>query len=516
MRIIDFFDRGCSHFPDRPFLMDEHVTFTHREVQDMSHRIVNGLIDRGLTPGRSVVGVLSPNNPRAFQCVMGALRSFVWIPLNARSSVADNIAIMADQGCECLFYHSDFASEVRQIRSEVPGIRLFVCVDQANGDDPFLDSWAAPYSAMSPFHPGQPHDVCVIWPTGGTTGRSKGVLTTHLNWETMIASFFAAMPYSEPPVHLIAAPMTHAAGVVIFALMGIGVTNVFLSRADPLRIAANIQQHRVTTVFLPPTAIYSMLATPGIRDFDYSSLRYFIYAAAPMSAEKLKLALKVFGPVMAQTFGQAESPMICCYLSPEDHDVIGDPARERRLSSCGRPSLFTQVEIMDDDGNLLPPEQKGEIVVRGNLVSLGYNRNPEATAEIRRFGWHHTRDIGFRDKDGYVYIVDRRNDMIISGGFNIYPNEIEQVIWSHPEVQDCAVIGVPDERWGEAVKAIIELKPGAQVQETDLLAFCRERLGGLKCPKSVEIWSELPRSPVGKVLKKDIRQKFWAGRNRSI
>ena len=208
--------------------------------------------------------------------------------------------------------------------------------------------------------------------------------------------------------------------------------------------------------------------------------------------------------------------MICCCLSPADHDVIGDPEKERRLSSCGRPGMFTQVEIMDDEGNILGSEERGEIVVRGNLVSLGYHNNPAATEEVRRFGWHHTRDVGFKDRDGYVYIVDRKNDMIISGGFNIYPNEIEQVIWSHPAVQDCAVIGVPDEKWGEAVKAVIELKPGSQAQETELLAFCRERLGGLKCPKSVEIWSELPRSPVGKVLKKDIRQKFWAGRTRNI
>ena len=259
-----------------------------------------------------------------------------------------------------------------------------------------------------------------------------------------------------------------------------------------------------------------MLADLRIRGFDYSSLKYFIYAAAPMSEEKLKLAIDVFGPVMAQTFGQAESPMICCFLSPTDHLVVGDSKKERRLLSCGRSSVFTQVEIMDDDGNILEAEAKGEIVVRGNLVTLGYNKNPEATAKIRQFGWHHTGDVGFKDQDGYVYIVDRKHDLIISGGFNLYPNEIEQVIWSHPAVQDCAVVGVPDDRWGEAVKAIIQLKPGADTSKEDLMTFCREKLGGLKCPKSIEIWPELPRSPVGKVLKKNIRDKFWVGRNRNV
>jgi acyl-CoA synthetase (AMP-forming)/AMP-acid ligase II len=516
MRIIDFFDRGCRLFPDRPFLKDEHITFTHREVQDLSHKIVNGLLSGGLEPGNSVIGVLSRNNPRAFICVLGALRSFVWLPLNALNSVADNVAIMSAHDCEWLFFHSEFADEVRHLRRQLPGIRQFICVDQSIGEHPCLDQWAESYASGSPYHPQQPNDVSVIWPTGGTTGRSKGVLTTHLNWETMIANFFAAMPYSEPPIHLVVAPMTHAAGVVIFALMGIGVTNVFMPKADSLQIAANIQKHRVTTLFLPPTAIYSMLADPQIRGFDYSSLKYFIYAAAPMSEEKLKLAIEVFGPVMAQTFGQAESPMICCFLSPSDHLAVNDPNKERRLLSCGRPSLFTQVEIMDDDGNILEAEEKGEIVVRGNLVTLGYNKNPEATAKIRQFGWHHTGDVGFKDQDGYVYIVDRKHDLIISGGFNLYPNEIEQVIWSHPAVQDCAVVGVPDEKWGEAVKAIIQLKPSGNLSEEDLMAFCRGKLGGLKCPKSIEIWPELPRSPVGKVLKKNIRDKFWVGRNRNV
>ncbi len=496
--------------------MDECVTLTHREAQDLSHRIVNGLIDGGLTPGKSVVGVLSPNHPCAFLCVLGALRSFIWLPLNARNTVADNVAILSAHDCEWLFYHSELAAEVDQIRREVPQIRQFICVDQIQGGYPFLNRWAESYPSSSSYHPQQPNDVSVIWPTGGTTGQSKGVLTTHLNWETMIANFFAAMPYCKPPVHLVVAPMTHAAGVVAFALMSIGATNIFMAKADPLQIAANIQKHRVTTLFLPPTAIYSMLATPRIRDFDYSSLKYFIYAAAPMSEEKLKLAIDVFGPVMTQTFGQAEAPMICCFLSPKDHLVIDDPEKQRRLLSCGRPSAFTQVEIMDDDGAILGVEAKGEIVVRGNLVTLGYNNQPEATAEIRRFGWHHTGDIGFKDKDGYVYIVDRKRDMIISGGFNLYPNEIEQVIWSHPVVQDCAVIGVPDEKWGEAVKAIVELKPNAHASEVELLTFLRERLGGLKCPKSIEIWPQLPRSPVGKVLKKDIRERFWIGRNRNI
>ena len=198
-----------------------------------------------------------------------------------------------------------------------------------------------------------------------------------------------------------------------------------------------------------------------MRKYDYSSLEYFVYAAAPMSVDKLKEAIDVFGPVMAQCYGQAEAPMICTYLPPEAHTAALATNKAHRLASCGQPCLLTPVEIMDDDENILPPDARGEIVVRGSLVMAGYYKNKEATDEVSTSnGWHRTGDIGLKDEDGFIYIVDRKKDMIISGGFNIYPSEIEQVVWGHEAVQDCAVIGVPDDKWGEAVKAIVELKPG--------------------------------------------------------
>jgi acyl-CoA synthetase (AMP-forming)/AMP-acid ligase II len=208
--------------------------------------------------------------------------------------------------------------------------------------------------------------------------------------------------------------------------------------------------------------------------------------------------------------------MLCTYLSPQDHMVIGDSRREGRLASCGRPTLSTRVGIMDDNGKLLAPGQVGEIVVRGSLVMAGYYKNPEATKEASTFGWHHTGDIGKIDDEGFVFIVDRKRDMIITGGFNVYPSEVEQVIWAHPAVQDCAVVGIPDEKWGEAVTAVIELKSGATLSADEVIAFCKERLGSVKAPKRVEFWPSLPRTPVGKVRKKDVRDRFWEGQLRRI
>ena len=516
MRLIDYFDRGVSRNPQGACLIDGERTLTFTQTSELTHRLANGLIAHSMKP-LMVGAVLSPNDIDAFACILGLLRAgMAWMPLNARNSLDDNIYIMDSNDCAWLFYHSSFDKDMAAIRLGARHIRGYVCVDKPNGADPWLYDWLKGFDSPAPYIAAKPDDVVSIWPSGGTTGRSKGVMLTHLNFTTMIANFCASMHYEEHPVHLVAAPMTHAAGCVAFPLLAMGATQVVLPRADPLEMMQAIQKHSVSTLFLPPTAIYSMLAHPQVRAFNYSSLRHFIYAAAPMSSEKLKEAMEIFGPVMAQTYGQAESPMLCTFMSPHDHNVVGNPKLERRLQSCGRPTVFTQVEIMDDEGKLLGPEERGEIVTRGNLVMKGYYKNPKATEEASKFGWHHTGDIGLKDGDGFVYIVDRKRDMIISGGFNLYPSEIEQVIWGHPSVQDCAVIGVPDEKWGEAVKAVVECKPGQSVSPEEIMSFCRERLGGMKAPKTVEVWPQLPRSAVGKVLKKDIREKFWAGQARRV
>ena len=516
MRLIDYFDRGVSRNPQGACLIDGERTLTFTQTSELTHRLANGLIAHSMKP-LMVGAVLSPNDIDAFACILGLLRAgMAWMPLNARNSLDDNIYIMDSNDCAWLFYHSSFDKDMAAIRLGARHIRGYVCVDKPNGADPWLYDWLKGFDSPAPYIAAKPDDVVSIWPSGGTTGRSKGVMLTHLNFTTMIANFCASMHYEEHPVHLVAAPMTHAAGCVAFPLLAMGATQVVLPRADPLEMMQAIQKHSVSTLFLPPTAIYSMLAHPQVRAFNYSSLRHFIYAAAPMSSEKLKEAMEIFGPVMAQTYGQAESPMLCTFMSPHDHNVVGNPKLERRLQSCGRPTVFTQVEIMDDEGKLLGPEERGEIVTRGNLVMKGYYKNPKATEEASKFGWHHTGDIGLKDGDGFVYIVDRKRDMIISGGFNLYPSEIEQVIWGHPSVQDCAVIGVPDEKWGEAVKAVVECKPGQSVSPEEVMSFCRERLGGMKAPKTVEVWPQLPRSAVGKVLKKDIREKFWAGQARRV
>jgi acyl-CoA synthetase (AMP-forming)/AMP-acid ligase II len=515
LRIIDFLDRGASICPQAICIKDDGGQWTYDEVRRMTFRAARALQAAGVRPGDRIA-VYSPNGAIPFAAVLAIFRAgAVWLPVNVRNPLHENIEFLRGNQCAALFFASKYAEEAMRIREALPSLRHASCL-QAGGDDEGFLAWSERHDD-APFDVDVPNaQVAIIKSTGGTTGKPKSVMISHRNFATMVANFLALMPHDVRPVNLVAVPMTHGAGNIALALLALGATLVFMERADTERILQNIERERVTTMFLPPTVIYSMLAHPNARKYDYSSLRYLIYSAAPMSVDKLREALDLFGPVMTQAFGQTEAPLLCTFMGPQEH-VLGDPeALRKRLASCGRPTPFTRVAIMDDSGRLLGDDEVGEIVVRGDLVMLGYHDNAAENEAVSRFDWHHTGDVGFRDRDGYYYIVDRKKDMIISGGFNVYPSEIEQVLWGHPSVQDCAVIGVPDPKWGEAVIAIVELKAGERATEERLAEYCRERLGGMKTPKRIEFWAELPRSPVGKVLKRDIRERFWQGQSRRV
>jgi acyl-CoA synthetase (AMP-forming)/AMP-acid ligase II len=515
VRLIDFFDKGAAVAPDRAFLIDDAGRRTYREVQRSSHRIVNALRRDGITPGTRAA-VYAPNATRAFECVIGLIRAgCVWVPVNVRNLVEDTVHVLKHCDTEVLFYSAGFSANVARILEQCPGIRRVICLEAPDGGHPGFDDWIAGMLEISEDVEAGRDDLATLFSSGGTTGKPKGVMMSHLAWETMVASSLALQPHPKP-IHLVAAPMTHAAGGSALAMMPMAATNIMLPGFDPVRVMESIEKYRVTHLFLPPTAIYKLLAHPDVRRYDYSSLRYFNYASAPMSPDKLKEALDVFGPVMMTAFGQTETGVNVCYFSPQDHAAVLASGDHRRFLSCGRASPFFRVAIMDDEGRLLPAGERGEIVVRGNSVMKGYYKNLEETAKAQAHGWHHTSDVGYLDEEGWLFLMDRKRDMIVSGGFNLYPAEIEKVILGHPSVQDCAVIGVPDDLWGEAVKAVLEMKPGAAFDADALMVFCRQRLSGYKVPKSIEAWAELPRSPVGKLLKRVVREKFWQGRERSI
>ena len=515
MGVIELFDRGATLFPDRACLVGQERWLTYREVSARTFGIAAGLAAQGLASG-GVAALYSPNCIAAFECMLGIYRArAIYTPVNARAHVAESVHILSYCEAAILFYHSSLETQVAEIRKQCPQLLHFVCIDCEGAYGSFLDRWIPAETAPFVWAPRQRDALVSLHGTGGTTGLPKIAKFSSLIWDVMAANYLAVPRRTSHPVYLMAAPMTHAAGTVGFPMLSQGATIVIQDHFDAAQFLAAIERHRVTHTYLPPTAIYMLLSSEALLNHDYSSLEAFTYAAAPMSVDKLRQCIQVFGPVMMQFYGQTEAPMFCTCLLPEDHNV-DDPSLAHRLLSCGRPMLLTEVAVMDDDGRLLPRGERGEIVVRGDLVMLGYLKNDAATAEVSKFGWHHTGDVGVIDEGGFVYIVDRKKDMIITGGFNVYPSEIEQVIWSHAAVQECAVVGVPDAKWGEAVKAVIELKRGATAEADEIIELCKSRLGSIKAPKSVEFWDALPRTPVGKVSKKDIRAKFWIGQQRSI
>ncbi|GAA2640105.1 AMP-binding protein [Paractinoplanes durhamensis] len=501
MRLVDYLDKGASLDPDAPCLTTNGETRTYEEVRQLSVRVAAALAARGVVPGERVA-VLSGNDPTAFTCVFGISRAgAVWCPINPRNEAYENRELLHLFGCTALIYQEAFAPLVAKIRDGLPALTTLVCLETEF--DEFL-------GAAGPVDLDAKDDLAMIVGTGGTTGRPKGVELTGANLEAMTAITLMSYPWPDRPVYLALAPLTHAAGVLCFPVLARGGEIVIMRKPDVAEFITLLERHRVTHTFLPPTLIYMVLAHPDLDGADRSALRCFWYGAAPMSAARLEEALRRIGP-MAQLFGQTEAPMMISTMAPADHYLPDGSVATARLSSAGRPSPLVTVAIMGPDGELLPRGATGEIVARGSLVMRGYHQDPAATAAASAHGWHHTGDIGYLDDDNYLFIVDRAKDMVITGGFNVYSTEVEQALMQHPAVQDCAVIGLPDDKWGERVTAVIQLREGAAVDKAEIAAFVKERLGSVKTPKQIEIWDDLPRSKVGKILKADLRTRLAPG-----
>ncbi len=507
MRLTDFLDKGVSLGGEAPCLTAAGRTRSYADVQRLSWRVARALDRSGIAPGDKVA-ILSANDPVAFGCVFGISRAgAVWCPVNPRNEAAENRDLLDLFDCRCLIFQAAFAPLVARIRAALPKLSVLVCLDAEPPDAVPFDLWTGPEPA-EPWQAEPPDDLVMLVGTGGTTGRPKGVMLTGRNLETMAALTLMSYPFRPRPRYLALAPLTHAAGVLCFPVMTLGGEIVIMPRPDLAEFLALIPRHGITHTFLPPTLIYLLLDHPALDGTDLSSLQCLWYGAAPMSASRLEEALARIGPVMGQLFGQTEAPMMISTLAPAGHFRDDGSVAAERLSSAGRPTPLTTVAIMDDAGVLLGPGQRGEIVVRGPLVMAGYYKNPQASAEASRHGWHHTGDIGYLDDDNYLFIVDRAKDMIITGGFNVYSAEVEQVLLAHPAIGDCAVIGLPDAKWGERVTAVVHPRPGQAVTPDEVRAFVKERLGSVKAPKQVEIWPDLPRSKVGKVLKTEVKAKL--------
>jgi acyl-CoA synthetase (AMP-forming)/AMP-acid ligase II len=468
------------------------------------------------------VAIYSPNNAAVLVCGLGLMRAgATWVPVNPRNALDDNVEFMNLAGVSWLFYHSRFTQEITELVRRVPTLRHCICLDREQDGHPSLESfmalgadgkeldWADPW--------GNPDHLVALFPTGGTTGAAKAVRFSGLAWKTTIETGLRYLdPPDRPAVCLAVAPLTHAAGVLAYNVFAMGGTNVVMPAFDAGKVLANLERYGVTNLFLPPTAFYALLEHPDLPRHDYSSLRRLLIAAAPVAPDKLRRGVETFGPCICQCYGQAEAPMYLTFLEPSVVAAAAAGDHPERLASCGRATYGVQLQIMDDVGSILPVGEHGEIVARSTLVNPGYHHAPDATADSKAFGWHHTGDIGYIDGDGYVYIVDRKKDMIITGGFNVFSAEVEAAILELPQVLECGVIGVPDDRWGEAVTAVVVLANGESLTEEAVRTHCKARLGSVKAPKSVQFSEALPRTSAGKTDKNALRRPFWKGTDRNV
>lgn len=517
MRIADYVEMAAERHPAQEAFVDDNARVDFATAAAFMHRVARRIDgDPDLPPGAGIA-VYSPNDSRVCMLQLGINRADrTWVLIHTRNSVETNAATIAFADTRLVLFHSSFAAAVPAIRAATSPAMKFVCLDRDSEHGPSLDAWLPGADSFFPATQEDPLAAAFMVPTGGTTGVPRAVVHTHRSTEISAASLAQAIAIDDTSRHLAVAPLTHAAGFMALCFAAAGGTNVILPGFDLDRVLGTIASERITHLYVPPTALYALLAHPRLKQTDLSSLRCLVVGAAPVAPAKFKEAVGVFGPIVYEGYGQTEALLPITLKRPSDYLRPDGSFDEATLRSAGRPGPFVRVAIMSPEGKLLPPGEPGEIVVQSSMVMKGYHKMPKETEEVSRLGWHHTTDVGFRDARGFITIVDRIKDVIISGGFNVYPAEIEAAASELPAVLECAVIGVPDDKWGEAVKAVIQLKPGATVSESDVIEHCRNRIGGLKAPKSVEFWPDLPRSVVGKVLKREIRKRYWQDRERAV
>lgn len=503
---------------DAPAFMFEGRATSFAEFDVHANQVANGLIAAGLKKG-SRVAYLGKNSDHYFEAFIGAAKAgAVMAPVNWRLAPPEIVYIVNDCKAEVLFVGPEFTDLARQIAPELPSVRLIVAMEGGVPEWPPFETWRDEQSGAEPDVGAGWDDVVVQLYTSGTTGRPKGAMLKHSNIlgmrQTPPELIAEWNTWQDGDISLVAMPVFHIGGSG-WGITGLvnGAKGIVAREFDPHKVLDFIEKDRITKIFMVPAAMQIVVRHPRAREVDYSAIKYIMYGASPIPLELLRECMDVFGCGFVQMYGMTETTGTIVALPPEDHD----PAGNERMRSAGKPLPGVEVAILDEAGNPLPPRQVGEIATRSIANMAGYWNMPEATAKtIDPEGWLRTGDAGYMDEDGYVYIHDRVKDMIITGGENVYPAEVENAIFGHPDVADVAVIGVPDEKWGEAVKACVVPKAGCNPKQEDIIAWARARIAGYKTPKSVDFIQALPRNPSGKILRRELREPYWAGKERRV
>jgi long-chain acyl-CoA synthetase len=508
MNITHGLRRALQVNPQGIAVLEGERRLSWAEVGERVRRLAGALQQRGVAKGDRVA-VLMLNSSRYLELYLAAgWAGAVIVPLNIRWSVAENQDALQDSGTRLLVVDNAFQDAGRALAAAIPALALVHADDgEPPADVAGYETLLAAASAIPDAMAGR-DDLAGIFYTGGTTGRSKGVMLSHGNLMTNALQSIAEDVFTANAIYLHAAPMFHLAnGSAMFSMLLTAGTNVFIKAFSPEAVAHAL---------LVPTMIQMFVDHPGVAGRDFSALQQILYGASPISEALLDRAMaRLPGVRFMQAYGMTELSPIATLLMPEEH--VGAGRAKGRHRSAGRAMLGVEVKIVDANDQPVAPGTVGEIVVRGDNVMMGYWNRPEETAKAVVDGWMHTGDGGYMDQDGFVYVVDRIKDMIITGGENVYSTEVENVVAQYPGVLQCAVIGIPDPRWGEAVHVVVVVKAGTMVDAADLIAFCKERIAGYKCPHSVDMRTDpLPISGAGKILKRELRRPFWEGQGRNV
>ncbi len=513
----DILDRNARRHPHQTAVVFEGERHTFAQLQDRATRLANGFLSLGAQKGDRVA-VLAQNCSEYVEIYCAAARAgLVTVPVNWRFVEKELVKVINYVEPHTLVVESELAPTVEAIRSQIPTVKSIINFGGLrHGMEGYESLIARSPSLAVPVQVDLDDLACLIH-TSGTTGIPKLVMWTHRNWVAGALDVIIEMGITGRDVGLQVIPGFHigfAWSMLVYLYRGC--TQVVMRRFDPPAVLDTVEQERVTTTIWVPTMIISLLEQPDLEQHDLSSLRLVMYGASPMPVPVLERAIQVLGPVFTQVYGLSEQSGALTRLPREEHILDGTEVERRRLGSCGTEMLSDWVRVVDDQGADVASGQVGEIVARGPNIMKGYWRQEGYTEQVLRDGWLHTGDLAMVDGDGYIYVVDRQKDIIISGGENISSREVEEAIYSHPAVLECAVIGIPDPKWGEAVAALVVLKPGHTAAAEDIVQVCHENLASFKKPRVVSFVDALPRNPMGKVMKETLREKYWQGYERRV
>lgn len=522
MNIKYLINRAVKEYPNNMAIVYKSTRRTFADLNVRCNELANGLLQLGVRKGDRV-GILLSNCCEFIEIDFALSKTgMVRVPLNVRLTGPDHQYMLNDSGAKVLIFGEEFIEIVQAIRTNLKTVNKFICVPRGFLKENVLDALNYENLIMNsppdePLEDIYEEDLHSLFYTSGTTGKPKGAMLTQKSWANVTINLIVDYgPMTEEDVILNTQALSHGAGFFVLPYFIKGATNVLIPEFKPSLVFETIEREKVTVLKLVPSMLYQLIESPERTQYDFSTLHSIIYGGSPIAVPRLIEAIQFFGKKLVQLYGQAEAPMCISILSKKDHIIEGTEDGIKRLSSAGKPCVNVEVRIVDESGKDVQPGEVGEVIVRGYHLMKGYWNLPEATAEVLKDGWVYTGDLGYFDSKGYIFLVDRKRDVIISGAFNIYPKEIEDVIITHPKVKEVAVIGVPDKKWGEAVKAIVVIKEGTQVLEQEIIDYCRDHMASLKKPKTVDFVKELPLNPYGKILKTSLREHYWKGFDRKI